>query len=151
MTTNPDDRPVPATAHQKHLLLEGTPQELAIQIFHELDTLHPTSIPTAPRFSDRGALEAWKRAQAPIPEVLKAEHLDWLERTIARSSALQENARRLRTSAFAEATLRNTEHDDYAQTIAAFHREVWRIGHIPADRVKREQLVLDAVKQRGLR
>lgn len=150
MTRNPDDRPVPATAHQKRLLRDREPYALALQAFHELDLLHPNPIPPALGFSDPSALEAWKRGQATIPEHLAGEFLDWLERKNERSAAMHECARRLRTSAWAEVTLRGTEHDDYAQTIAAFHREVWRIGHIPADREKRERLVLDAVKQRGL-
>jgi hypothetical protein len=151
MTRNPEVvRPVPATEQQKRLLRDREPFALALQAFDELDTLKPIPIPPALRFSDPSALEQWKRAQAQIPEHLAGEFLDWLERKNERCAAMHENARRLRTTAWAETMLRGTEHDDYAQTIAAFHREVWRIGHIPADSAKREQLVLDAVKQRGL-
>lgn len=150
MTRNPDERPVPPTEHQKRLLRDREPFALALQAFHELDLLHPIPIPPAVRFSNPSALEAWKRAQSLIPELLAGEFLDWLERQNERGAALHENARRLRTTAWAEALLRGTEHDDYAQQFAAFHRQIWRVGHIPADSAKREQLVLDAVKQRGL-
>jgi hypothetical protein len=125
--------------------------DIAVRIFHELDNLQPVPMPAKPYASQPEVFAAW-RCGGSIPEELKAEFRDWLTATTLRSSAHEENKRRLRSTAWAEVTLRAAgTHADYAAMLTSHHRREWGIPRVSTDMAEREQQIIHAIKTRGER
>jgi hypothetical protein len=138
---------------RKHiaLALRGDKRAIARQVFEDRESLRPVPIPERVDYSDPLALERWRDGgPAPTDEARALEFSLWRKATAARVNAIEENKRRLRSSTWAEVTLRTTD-PDYARILAGFHREHWRIAHVEADAPEnsdqpREHQVIAAVR-----
>jgi hypothetical protein len=124
---------------------------IAIDIFHRLDTLMPPPMPAAPYASKPEVFRAWRSGGA-IPDELKAEFREWLKQVGLRTDAIEESKRRLRSTLWAEVTLRASgQHADYAAMLTSHHRREWRIARVSDDSGEREKQISDAIKLRGTR
>lgn len=123
----------------------------AVEIFHALDTLMPAPLPPIVRFSQPDIVRAW-RTGGLIPDALKGEFATWLDALHARTNAIEESKRRLRSTMWAEVTLRKAgSHADYAAMLTSHHRREWRIARVSDDSGEREKQIQDAIKLRGER
>jgi hypothetical protein len=116
----------------------------AFDIYKHLDEHRPVHIPSLRSFSTPDLLKKW-RTGSPMPEEYQAEFLTWMEAAQARTDRIQENQRRLRSTMWAESLLRGTEYQEYADSLAEFHRIQWRIAMVPPDRCEREAILRDVV------
>lgn len=124
---------------------------IAVDIFHQLDSLMPPPMPARPYASQPDVFRAWRHGGS-IPEALKAEFLEWLRQVAARTEAIEESKRRLRSTMWAEVTLRKAgTHADYAAMLTSHHRREWRIARVSDDSGEREKQIQDAIKLRGER
>lgn len=123
--------------------------DIAVRIFHELDRLMPPPMAAAVRFSQPEVARAW-RTGGVIPEALQVEFALWLQALRARTEAIEESKRRLRSTMWAEVTLRKSGlHADYAAMLTSHHRREWRIARVSDDSAEREKQIQDAIKIRG--
>jgi hypothetical protein len=122
---------------------------LAKMVFADLETCMPPEIPAAVRFSVPDVVRAWRDKGTPIPEHHANEFGPWFIALKARNTAIEEAKRRLRSTMWAEVTLRSDPDPEWSRTLGAFHREQWRIALVSADSVAREEQIIDAVKRLG--
>lgn len=80
------------------------------------------------------------------PETGELIPLSETERVLRASDMQDEDRRRLRTTMWAEVTLRDPKHKDYAARFAEWHRTEWLIAHVPDESTERERLVRSQVK-----
>lgn len=131
---------VPVTARDEKaafhlkLAIEGSPLDIARQVYVDRDKLLPIEVPPALVFSKPDVFEAWRKG-GPIPDELKPEFAAWLVNHTARRHAQSENERRLRASMTAQRALAQSEQECDRRQASAFgrwHLEHWRIADIPA-------------------
>lgn len=129
----------------------GGPLGIAMSTMHALDSLKPVPVPRRLEFSDPKVIDKW-RIGGSIPDALQPEFKGWLAHTEERITALSENERRLRTTLWAHAELEKHGKRDFAQLLARFHRENWRIAAVSGDIAERETQIknLIAAKARGI-
>lgn len=116
------------------------PTATALAVIHQLEILGPVQLTPFASFSKPDMLEAWRKG-APIPDDKKDEFKAWLESVALRTEQLGENERRLRSTIWAEMTLRRTAHTDMAQLMAAFHHDRWKLDSVSDDQVEREKQI----------
>ena len=122
------------------LLKKRDPEALALDVFNNLATLGPVD------------LDTWMYTPKNEPHVegtTRTEH----QRKLDLADALDECARRLRSTCWAEVTLRGGKNASYATMLATFHREQWRIARVSSDSKERELQIDHHVKMhaRGAR
>lgn len=122
-------------------------ETLAQEIFESLDYQGPVAVPPALSFSDPKLLERWRRGETAIPPELTDEFTRWLEWTRRRGNAIEENARRLRATTWAQMRLKNV--GDYWEHFERFHRERWGIVRVCEDDEERELQVRAVAKNGG--
>lgn len=128
---------VPAPAGFWAMVRGRDTETMAIEIFSEVDNLQPLVVPRVEPFQDPHALRRWQEG-ASIDEKLVPSFASWLRQTHARTVAIGENERRLRSTMWAQWRLRGT---DYEQHFAAFHRERWGIDNVCMEGGAREEQV----------
>lgn len=130
---------VPPPVGLAELLRSRDTEKIAIETFSQLEThsLDPLKVPRVEPFQDLPALSRWQGG-APMPEALAIPFARWLRDTTERTGVVNENERRLRSTAWAQWRLRGT---DYEQHFADFHRAKWGIDKIEYDSADREMQV----------
>lgn len=116
---------------------------LAMRALRERDLLRPVDVP--PEATCGPELQELMEAHSPstVPKELRQEHAAYCCARDARIGAKAENARRLRTSLWAEQCLRHAGRDEH-RLLRAFNMEAWGIqGLAPYDFAERERLVKD--------
>jgi hypothetical protein len=110
---------------------------IAMSIFDRLATLEKVS---------RAEFDGWtyppRKADSFGNETPPDEH----DMRCRRADVAAENKRRLRTTMWAEVTLRGTKHQSFADMLGSFHREHWRIARVSDDSAERERQIVDAVR-----
>lgn len=119
---------------------------IALDVFKHLDSLRPPHLPDVVRFNPPELSRAWRDHGAAIPEQHRQQFEIWLAALTNRSGIVEEGKRRLRSTMWAEIMLRGTEHYEYANMLAQFHREEWLVAHVTEDSAERERQLLAAVK-----
>lgn len=126
------------------ILKAKDPQAIALDTFHQLDSMRPVDLDRwtykDPEEKKQDA-ERMKRNEYPPPRTAHQRKCD-----IADGKA--ECTRRLRSTMWAEVTLRGTKHASYSDMLAAFHREQWGITRVSSDSAKRESQMAYAVWQK---
>lgn len=123
------------------ILRKRDPVQIALSTFHERETLRPVDVPSLPVPSE--ALETVLRARTPstVDKDLRAEHGAYCKARDKRIGAKAENARRLRTSLWAEQCLRAAGKPEH-RLMRAFNMQAWGMQEPASDDVAvREQQV----------
>lgn len=138
------------------LLRDREPFALAVKTYEELLTLQPPTIPRSMRFSKPDLITLWRKRGIPVrdenvgmgqPDSLKAEFIGWLENELDRSDALDEARRRLRTTMWAQATLRaSTRRPDAVSVLSRYHLDRWNIGRVDDCVKARETQIETAIR-----
>jgi hypothetical protein len=122
----------------------------AVTVFGQLEGLRPSFIPPYPRTGNPRVDDVW-RIGGELPGKKTPDGADaavFAGQTIARSLALGENERRLRTVIKALSALRKSEETkDFALIVERFLREEWRIALVPNDALSQEKLVIDTARR----
>lgn len=121
-----DDDSSPAPVGIMDALHKRDPVQLAMLTFQERETLRPVEIPLLPRRSQ--ALEKLMNADRPstVPEELRDERDAYCAARDARIHAKAENARRLRSSLWAEQCLRKAGKSEH-HLLRAFNKQTWGV------------------------
>jgi hypothetical protein len=138
------------------LLRDRDPFALAVKVYEELTTLYPPSIPDPARFSRPDLIKLWRKRGVPIrdesigigqPDTLKAEFMGWLERELERSDIIDDARRRLRSTMWAEVTLRaSSRRPDAVAVLARHHAIHWKIARVEECSKAREKQIETAIR-----
>lgn len=128
----------PLAAFHIKLACDGSPLDIARQVFVDREHYRPNGMPERLAFSDENVLARWHKG-APMPEALVPEFAAYLTRLTARRLAMSECERRLRATMDAQLKLAASDDEGdrrRAKAFSAWHLEHWRIadvaGYAPA-------------------
>jgi hypothetical protein len=152
----PSSGPVPMPAALARLFGDRDPHPLAISIYEDVLTLQPPTIPRSLPFSRPDLIKLWRKRGIPVtdtnlgigqPNTLRAEFMGWLENELERSDALDEARRRLRSSMWAQAALRDSgKRPDAVSVLSRYHLERWGVAHVADDSAARESQIETAIR-----
>lgn len=138
------------------LLRDRDPFTLAVKAYEELLTLQPPSIPRSLQFSKPDLIKLWRKRGIPVqddrvglgqPDSLKAEFMHWLENELERSDMLDEARRRLRTTMWAQSTLRiSARRPDAVSVLSRYHLDRWNISRVDDDVKARETQIENSIR-----
>ena len=137
------------------LLRDRDPFTLAVKTYEELLSLQPPRIPPSQQFSRPELIKLWRHRGIPVQDpnagmgadMLRAEFMGWLENELHRSDVLDDARRRLRSTMWAEATLRaSSRRPDAVAVLARFHVERWKVAKVDACAAVREKQIEMAIK-----
>lgn len=138
------------------LLRERDTFALAVKTYEELIALQPPPLPRAADFSRPDLIRLWRTRGIPVcdpqalpgqPDLLKVEFMGWMESELARADALDEAKRRLRSTMWAQATLKaSTRRPDAVAVLSRFHAQHWKVFTVADDVSGRERQIADAIK-----
>lgn len=112
---------------------------IALEVLHALETLRPLHVP--PLLQSVAMRELLERPPQSVPADMRQEHDIYVASRTARANAKAENRRRVRTTLWAEATLRRHGRQEH-EIVRAFNRDEWHVSESAAlDVAEREAQV----------
>jgi hypothetical protein len=123
----------PLAAFYLKLAHQGSPLDIARQVFNDREKLRPVEMTPQLRFSRPDVLDLWRNG-GTIPDELRDEFAAWLVNHTTHRREVSECERRLRTSMDAQRKLAESDDENDKRKAAAFgrwHIEHWGVADVP--------------------